>query len=86
MIFFMTIKQYFIKQELIHERGNYCEVCGDEFDNDQLELDHVKAKTFGGRDEKYNFQLKCISCHRKKTTRDIRQKGQEKRLKNYYLS
>ena len=82
----MKQTHYQIKQQLIEDRGCYCETCGSEVDYDYLELDHVQAKSLGGVNEEYNYQLKCMQCHRRKTTRDVRTKKQQNRLKNYYLS
>jgi hypothetical protein len=36
------------------------------------ELDHVRAKRFGGSDAKWNLQRLCAACHKKKTTGEAR--------------
>ncbi len=49
-----------IKAEVITERGARCEQCGSTYN---LELHHIKAKRYGGKDEKDNAQLLCKRCH-----------------------
>lgn len=43
--------------------GNRCAYCGSD---NNLTLDHVKAKTRGGRDETRNIVPACLTCNRSK--------------------
>jgi 5-methylcytosine-specific restriction endonuclease McrA len=42
------------------ERGARCEICGRD---DFLDLHHIKARRYGGKDTKENAQLLCEPCH-----------------------
>jgi RNA-directed DNA polymerase len=49
-----------IKEEVMAERGAKCEQCGNTVN---LDLHHIKARRYGGKDVKANAQLLCESCH-----------------------
>lgn len=49
-----------IKAEVKAEKGAECEICGNRVN---LDLHHLKAKRYGGKDVKENAQLLCESCH-----------------------
>lgn len=49
-----------IKAEAKAERGARCEICGRD---DSLDLHHIKARRYGGKDTKENAQLLCERCH-----------------------
>ena len=49
-----------LKAELKAERGAQCETCGSRV---ALDLHHIKARRYGGRDAKENAQLLCEPCH-----------------------
>jgi len=46
--------------EIKAERGAKCEICGRD---DSLDLHHIKARRYGGKDTKENAQLLCERCH-----------------------
>ena len=35
-----------------------------------LEIDHITPYCFGGKNEAGNLQLLCVTCHRKKTSKE----------------
>jgi group II intron reverse transcriptase/maturase len=49
-----------IKEEVMAERGAKCERCGS---TANLDLHHIKARRYGGKDVKANAQLLCETCH-----------------------
>lgn len=49
-----------VKEEIMAERGAKCERCGN---SENLDLHHIKARRYGGRDVKENAQLLCKPCH-----------------------
>ena len=49
-----------LKETIKNERGAKCEICGR---TDNLDLHHIKARKFKGKDEPENLQLLCRSCH-----------------------
>jgi RNA-directed DNA polymerase len=49
-----------LKAEIKAERGAQCERCGHRVG---LDLHHVKARRYGGRDIKANAQRLCEPCH-----------------------
>lgn len=49
-----------LKAAIKAERGAQCEGCGSRMD---LDLHHIKARRYGGRDIKANAQLLCEPCH-----------------------
>lgn len=53
------------RQDIKSSWGNRCVYCGS---SENLTLDHVKAKTNGGRDEASNLVPACLSCNRSKAS------------------
>ena len=49
-----------LKAEIKAARGAQCERCGNRVG---LDLHHVQARRYGGRDIKANAQLRCEPCH-----------------------
>ena len=49
-----------VKEEVMAERGAKCERCGS---TANLDLHHIKARRYGGKDIKANAQLLCEPCH-----------------------
>jgi RNA-directed DNA polymerase len=49
-----------VKEEVMAERGAKCERCGSTVN---LDLHHIKARRYGGKDVKANAQLLCEPCH-----------------------
>lgn len=46
--------------------GSHCKQCGIIAPCEDLTLDHIIPKVYGGNGDYLNLQLLCISCHRKK--------------------
>lgn len=56
---------------LLKEQGGRCRECDLYFHSgDKMELDHVRPKTQGGTDARWNLQLLHRHCHDRKTARD----------------
>jgi RNA-directed DNA polymerase len=56
---------------LLKAQGGRCRECNLYFrTGDRMEIDHVRPKTQGGTDARWNLQLLHRHCHDRKTTRD----------------
>ena len=55
-----------VKSHLYERQNGKCIGCLDFFQNRNLEVDHVEAKSKGGSDEPSNLQLLCSTCNRMK--------------------
>lgn len=50
-----------------YERQNHkCAICGEEFELKQMEADHIKPWSAGGKTEPDNCQMLCKACNRRK--------------------
>jgi len=55
-------------QKKILERDGYkCQICGEVFPADQLEVHHIKPQAKGGRHYPANLVTLCWRCHREET-------------------
>ena len=59
------------KKHLYGEQAGNCEGCGQHFQVQNLEVDHIIAKSKGGTDHIDNLQLLCGSCNRIKGNRGM---------------
>ena len=57
------------KTQLYGEQGGHCNGCGEHFQTQHLEIDHIIARTVGGTDHIDNLQLLCSHCNRVKGER-----------------
>ena len=57
------------KTQLYGEQGGNCNGCGEHFLKQNLEIDHIIAKSVGGTDHIENLQLLCGHCNRIKGDR-----------------
>ena len=57
------------KTRLYGEQGGDCNGCGEHFQNQHLEIDHIIAESVGGTDHIENLQLLCGHCNRIKGNR-----------------
>ncbi len=56
------------KRLLFHEQKSKCVYCGNEYQYDELEIEHMIPKVQGGPDNIRNCQLACGSCNKAKGT------------------
>ena len=65
------------------ERANgQCELCKFPIDIGGFHYDHICPDWFSRDDELSNCQLLCVSCHKAKTTKDIKAIAKSKRIKD----
>ena len=57
------------KTTLYGEQGGHCNGCGEHFQAQHLEIDHIIAQSVGGTDHLENLQLLCGNCNRIKGNR-----------------
>ena len=57
------------KTQLYGEQSGYCNGCGEHFQTQHLEIDHIIAESVGGTDHIENLQLLCGHCNRIKGNR-----------------
>ncbi|WOV93609.1 MAG: HNH endonuclease signature motif containing protein [Candidatus Nitrosoabyssus spongiisocia] len=61
-----------VKNTLYGKQAGICNGCRNHYRIKDLEVDHVKPKSRGGRDVDDNLQLLCGSCNRIKGGRDMK--------------
>ncbi len=59
------------RNHLYGEQGGYCAGCGEHFQPQHLEIDHITSRKKGGTDHIGNLQLLCSSCNRRKGDRGM---------------
>lgn len=60
----------------IYRRDKYmCQYCGGKPGTEELTIDHVTAKSSGGKTSWENCVVACISCNRKKANRSLKDAG-----------
>ena len=57
------------KTPLYGDQGGNCNGCGEHFQTQHLEIDHIIAESVGGTDHIENLQLLCGHCNRIKGNR-----------------
>ena len=55
--------------ERYEEQGHKCMICNDLFDFSDMEADHIKPWSKGGKTVKENCQMLCRKCNRKKSAK-----------------
>jgi len=60
-----------VKERLYQEQHRKCNACGNEFNIQNLEIDHIIPKSKGGGDYYENYQLLCGSCNKIKGDRPM---------------
>ena len=58
-----------IKRAVYERQHHKCAICGQEFDFKQMEGDHVKPWSEGGKTTSDNCQMLCKSCNRRKSNK-----------------
>lgn len=55
-----------IKEAVYAEQDGICPICGEKFDLESMEADHIVPWCKGGKTVKDNCQMLCMACNRKK--------------------
>jgi len=58
-----------MKQRVYEKQGGKCAVCENDFDIADMEADHVRPWSKGGKTEEDNCQLLCRKCNREKSAK-----------------
>lgn len=61
----------FLKREVLKRDKWTCKKCGFS-DKEIMQVDHIKEKSIGGKDELKNLQTLCPNCHARKTNRFLK--------------
>lgn len=64
----MNMRSIFDDEKVKMHTGQICNYCGS---TENLEIDHVFAQKFGGKDKADNFILSCRSCNSSKGKKDL---------------
>lgn len=55
------------KREVYEDQNGICKICGEHFEIEQMEADHITPWCQGGHTVKENCQMLCKSCNREKS-------------------
>lgn len=55
-----------MRREAYEKQGGFCAVCGNHFELDEMEADHITPWRLGGRTIADNCQMLCRGCNRRK--------------------
>lgn len=58
-----------IKEAVYAEQNGICPICGETFDYELMEGDHIVPWSKGGKTVKENCQMLCVTCNRKKSNK-----------------
>lgn len=56
-----------IREAVYEEQDGICKICGEHFEIDGMEADHIKPWSKGGKTVKENCQMLCVHCNRTKS-------------------
>jgi 5-methylcytosine-specific restriction endonuclease McrA len=56
-----------IKRETYEKQNSECKKCKNSFEISQMEADHIKPWSKGGKSNALNCQLLCLRCNREKS-------------------
>ena len=56
-----------IKEAVYAEQNGICKICGEHFEIDEMEADHIIPWSRGGKTVKENCQMLCVHCNRTKS-------------------
>lgn len=66
----LPVQEIKFTRQTLFERDNYrCQYCGNSFEEDQLNMDHVIPRDKGGRTSWENIVTSCIKCNSRKANR-----------------
>ena len=57
-----------MKQKVFEKQSGVCKNCGERFDIDEMEADHITPWAEGGKTNEENCQILCKNCNRKKSS------------------
>jgi len=72
-------KVHFSRRNLFKRDGMLCQYCCKKFKSDELTIDHVEPKSFGGKSSWENCVLACVACNSFKANRTPVQAGMKLR-------
>ncbi len=55
------------KREVYENQNGICKICGEHFEIEQMEADHITPWCQGGHTVKENCQMLCKKCNREKS-------------------
>ncbi len=58
-----------MKQKVYEKQSGVCAVCGEKFELDEMEADHIKPWSEGGRTDEDNCQMLCQKDNRRKSSK-----------------
>ena len=58
-----------MKQKVYERQSGRCVVCGDEFEMDEMEADHITPWSEGGKTNEDNCQMLCKKDNRRKSSK-----------------
>ena len=58
-----------IRERVYEKQGGICRVCGKHFELSEMEADHIKPWSKGGKTEEDNCQMLCMKCNRTKSNK-----------------
>lgn len=58
-----------MKRSAYERQDGICPSCGDKFDIDDMDADHITPWSLGGKTEKENCQMLCKTCNRRKSNK-----------------
>ena len=64
----------FLRREVLKKDNWTCRNCGFR-DKEIMQVDHIKEKSTGGKNELRNLQTLCPNCHARKTNKFLRKTG-----------
>ena len=68
------------REEIYKKYNGRCAYCGDKIEYKDMQVDHIKPKHLGGRDEMVNYMPSCRACNFYKSTFSLEEF--RKRLEN----
>lgn len=58
-----------LKKMIVQRDGYRCAICGKRLNQDEVSLDHIIPRSYGGTDDPSNLQVTCIYCNTTKSNK-----------------
>lgn len=58
-----------LRTQIIERDDSICQICGKKCKNNEIEIDHIKPISKGGKTSLSNLQVLCMTCNRKKSNK-----------------